>query len=53
MTFDLAVSISLLYYIFVIEGYEPRYSHEPMIIGLCLPICIKLIAWGKDGYKND
>ena len=53
IAFDFGIIIPLLFYIYYIEGYTPTSKWEPFLIGFMLPIFIRLIMWGKDGYKND
>ena len=53
IVFDLSIALPLFYYLYFIKGYVPTYKWEPFLIGFMLPIFIRLIMWGKDGYKND
>jgi hypothetical protein len=52
LVFESCIIIPLLCYIQFIEGYELS-KWEAFGIGFTLPILIRLIAWAKDGYKND
>ena len=51
--FDLGIIVPLCFYIYYVEDYVPTYKWEPFAIGFSLPLFIRLIMWGKDGYKND
>ena len=53
IVFDLSIALPLFYYLYFIEGYVPTYKLEPFVLGVMLPIFIRLIVWAKDGYKND
>ena len=52
IVFDLSIALPLFYYLYFIEGYALS-KWEAFGIGFTLPILIRLIMWGKDGYKND
>ena len=50
--FDLCIAMTVLFYIFEIEGYTTS-NWKAFGIGFTIPILIRIIMWAKNGYKND